>query len=307
MIDPRYRAQVDLLLQTIPYIAKESIFSLKGGTAINLFIRDMPRLSVDIDLTYMLINDRETALKDISDGLNRIKADLEKSVPGIAVTTVSREGQDAKINCQLAGAQIKIEANTITRGSIEEPKLMRVNKKVEESFGKFAAINVVSFSELYGGKICAALDRQHPRDLFDVRLLLDNEGFTEEIKLGFLVALISHMRTINELLKPTFIDQHQAFETQFSGMADTPFSYEDYEKTRKELVEIVHSSLSLEDRLFLVSFKEVDPIWEFLPISNAKDLPAVRWKLQNLEKLKKENPQKYKVLLDTLVKTLLGY
>ncbi|HOF20052.1 MAG TPA: nucleotidyl transferase AbiEii/AbiGii toxin family protein [Bacteroidales bacterium] len=83
MIDPRYRAPVELLLQTIPYIAKESIFSLKGGTAINLFIREMPRLSVDIDLTYMLIDDRETALKNISDGLNRIKADLEKSIQGI--------------------------------------------------------------------------------------------------------------------------------------------------------------------------------------------------------------------------------
>jgi len=83
MIDPRYRAPVELLLQTIPYIAKESILSLKGGTAINLFIREMPRLSVDIDLTYMLIDDRETALKNISDGLNRIKADLEKSIQGI--------------------------------------------------------------------------------------------------------------------------------------------------------------------------------------------------------------------------------
>ncbi|HOF20053.1 MAG TPA: nucleotidyl transferase AbiEii/AbiGii toxin family protein [Bacteroidales bacterium] len=196
----------------------------------------------------------------------------------------------------MADAQIKIAV----------PTLMRVNKKVEESFGRFAAINVVSFAELYGGKVCAALDRQHPRDLFDVRLLLDNEGFTEKIKLGFIVALISHMRTINELLKPSFIDQRQAFETQFSGMADIPFSYEDFEKTREELVEVVHSSFSLEDRLFLVSFKEIDPVWEFLPVGNAQDLPAVRWKLQNLERLKKANPRKHKELLDALDKTLLG-
>jgi predicted nucleotidyltransferase component of viral defense system len=265
----------------------------------------MPRLSVDIDLTYMLIDDRETALRNISDGLNRIKADLEKSIQGIMVTTVSREGQDAKINCQLSGAQIKIEVNTITRGSSDEPTLMSVNKKVEETYGRFAAINVVSFAELYGGKVCAALDRQHPRDLFDIRLLLDNEGFTEKIKNGFIVALISHMRTINELLKPTFIDQRQAFETQFSGMADIPFSYEDFEKTREELVNLVHSSLLIEDRLFLLSFKEVDPIWEFLNVRNAQELPAVRWKLQNLEKLKKENFKKYHDLLSALDKTLL--
>lgn len=306
MIDPRYRAQVELLLQTIPFIAKESIFSLKGGTAINLFIRNMPRLSVDIDLTYIPIDERVTALRNISDGLNRIKADLEKSIQGIGVTTASNEGQDVKINCQLSGAQIKIEVNTITRGSIEDPILMRVNKKVEDTFGRFAAINVVSFAELFGGKVCAALDRQHPRDLFDIRLLLDNEGFTEKIKIGFIISLISHMRTINELLRPNFIDQQQTFETQFSGMADIPFSYEDFEKTRKELVELVHSSLSNEDRAFMISFKELHPIWELLPVRNAKDLPAVRWKIQNLKRLKSENLKKYQSLVSALDKHLFG-
>ena len=136
-----------------------SIFALKGGTAINLFIRSMPRLSVDIDLTYLPIDDRETALKNISDGLGRIKADLEKSISGISVTPASREGQDVKINCQVPGAQIKIEVNTTTRGSINQPGLMRVHKGVEEAFGRFAAINVVSFSELFGGPhYCAERD-----------------------------------------------------------------------------------------------------------------------------------------------------
>jgi predicted nucleotidyltransferase component of viral defense system len=107
MIDPKYKAQADLLLQTIPYVAKETIFALKGGTAINLFVRSMPRLSVDIDLTYLPIDDRETALKSISDGLGRIKADLEKSISGISVTPASREGQDVKINCQVPGVNTK--------------------------------------------------------------------------------------------------------------------------------------------------------------------------------------------------------
>ena len=256
MIDPKYKAQADLLLQTFPYIAKETIFALKGGTAINLFVRSMPRLSVDIDLTYLPIDDRETALKSISDGLGRIKADLEKSISGISVTPASREGQDVKINCQVPGAQIKIEVNTTTRGSINQPVLMRVHKVVEETFGRFAAINVVSFSELFGGKVCAALDRQHPRDLFDVRLLQDNEGLSNDIMIGFLVALLSHMRPINEVIRPKFIDQQQAFETQFSGMADIPFSYEDFERTREQLVNEIHSMFTEKDRLFLMSFKE---------------------------------------------------
>jgi predicted nucleotidyltransferase component of viral defense system len=305
MIDPKHRAQVELLLQTIPYVAKEEIFALKGGTAINLFIRSLPRLSVDIDLTYIPINDRETALSEISEGLGRIKADLEKSIPGISVTAVSREGEDAKINCQLQKAQIKIEVNTTTRGTISDPDLLKVDKKVQESFGRFAAIKVVSMAEMFGGKICAALDRQHPRDLFDVKLLLENEGLTEEIKYGFLVALISHMRPINELLNPTFIDQRNAFETQFSGMADIPFSYEEFEKTREELISQIKSKLTLEDKLFLVSFKEADPIWEFFNVENASELPAVRWKLQNIERLKRENPQKHSDLVDTLEKVLL--
>lgn len=304
MIDPKYKVQADLLLQTIPYVAKETIFALKGGTAINLFVRSMPRLSVDLDLTYLPIDDRETALKSISDGLGRIKYDLEKSISGISVTPASREGQDVKINCQVPGAQIKIEVNTTTRGSINQPVLMRVHKVVEEAFGRFAAINVVSFSELFGGKVCAALDRQHPRDLFDVRLLQDNEGLSNDIMIGFMVALLSHMRPINEVIRPMFIDQRHAFETQFSGMADIPFSYDDFERTREQLVNDIHLKLTEKDRLFLMSFKEGIPDWENFIARNAKELPAINWKLQNIIRLKKENSKKHKEMVRSLERAL---
>ena len=306
MIDQKYKAQVDLLLQTLPYVAKETIFALKGGTAINLFVRSMPRLSVDIDLTYLPIDDRETALKNISDGLARIKFDLEQSIPRISVTAASREGQDVKINCQLPGAQIKIEVNTTTRGGIHPTRLMRVHDSVESAFGRFAAIHVVSMAELYGGKICAALDRQHPRDLFDVRLLLDNEGFTDDIKDGFLVALISHMRPISEVISPMFIDQQQAFETQFSGMANIQFRYEDYEQTRVQLVDQIQSKLTNSDRQFLMSFKDGNPDWEKLSVKNARELPAVHWKLQNIERLKHDNPRKHKEMVSVLENVLFG-
>ena len=306
MIDPKYKAQVDLLLQTLPYVAKETIFALKGGTAINLFVRSMPRLSVDIDLTYLPIDDRETALKNISDGLARIKFDLEQSIPRISVTAASREGQDVKINCQLPGAQIKIEVNTTTRGGIHPTRLMRVHDSVESAFGRFAAIHVVSMAELYGGKICAALDRQHPRDLFDVRLLLDNEGFTDDIKDGFLVALISHMRPISEVISPMFINQQQAFETQFSGMANIPFSYDDCEQTRIQLVDQIQSKLTNSDRQFLMSFKDGNPDWEKLSVKNARELPAVHWKLQNIERLKHDNPSKHKEMVSVVESVLFG-
>jgi len=304
MIDQKYRRQVDLLLQTIPQIAKETIFALKGGTAINLFIRNMPRLSVDIDLTYLLFDDRETALENISKGLSRIRESLLDSIPGISVTATSKEGHDAKINCQLPGAQIKIEVNTTTRGAIYPPQLKRVSDTVEESFGRFAAINVISTAELFGGKICAALDRQHPRDLFDVWLLLNNEGFTTEIKTGFLMALISHMRPIIEVIQPFFIDQRQNFENQFSGMSSIPFTYDDYEQTRKQLVKEINTKLTENDRHFLLSFKNGLPDWAKFEISNAKDFPAVQWKLQNINILRNSNPQKLNEMLKRLEKAL---
>ncbi len=300
MINPKYKSQVDLLLQTLPFIAKEKIFALKGGTAINLFIRNMPRLSVDVDLTYLPFDEREIALKNISDGLERIKADLEKYLTGVSVSATSREGQDVKINCQTSGAQIKIEVNTTTRGVIYPVRHLRIKQAVEDAFGKFAVVPVVSNAELYGGKICAAMDRQHPRDLFDVKLLFDNEGITNEIKVGFLVALISHMRPINEVIDPHLTDQQQAFEIQFSGMANLPFSYEDYEKTRLRLKNEIHSKLTDDDKSFLISFKSGFPIWEKLQVNEVKDLPAVQWKLQHIQNLKKNNPLKHKAMVKLL-------
>lgn len=195
MIFSIYKAQVDLLLQVLPFVAKEKIFALKGGTAINLFIRNMHRLSVDVDLTYLPVDSREEALLNIQEGLKKIKQDIEKNIPGLNVHSVPlNDGPDAKLHCQNQKAQIKIEVNTITRGNVFPVNLMQVLDSVQDEFGKFAAINVVSLGELYGGKICAALDRQHPRDLFDVKLLFENEGITQEIWDGFIIGLISHYK-----------------------------------------------------------------------------------------------------------------
>jgi len=179
MINQSYINQADLLLQVIPHIAIEKTLGLKGGTAINLFLRNMPRLSVDIDLTYLPIDNRETALANISDSLGRIRERITKSIPGITVNNHIIEGNDAKLFVQSQNAQIKIEVNTTTRGHLHPVKLLQVNDMVQVRFKKFAAIQVVSNAELYGGKICAALDRQHPRDLFDVYLLFKESGITE--------------------------------------------------------------------------------------------------------------------------------
>jgi len=305
MISPIYRKQVDLLLLVFPHVAKEEEFALKGGTAINLFVRDMPRLSVDIDLTYLPFDNRNTALKNISKALGRIKDSLENTIPGITVTiNPQSDAQEAKLSCQLKGTSIKVEVNTTMRGHIHSPRLMQLTDAVQNEFGKFASINVVSHAELFGGKICAALDRQHPRDLFDVYHLLKNEGFTEEIRLGFLASLLSHNRPIHEMIRPHFLDQEEVFEKQFSGMIFSSFSYDDYESARKQLVHEINKHLTDEDKMFLLSFKKGKPEWNLFPIEALASMPAVKWKLMNIKKLSKDNPEKHAEQIDKLKETL---
>lgn len=305
MISSKYKSQADLLIQVIPHIAEEEVFALKGGTAINLFLRNMPRLSVDIDLTYLSFDDRETALANISAALDRIKERIEKSIPGTIVTLLPGERTEAKLNVQSPQAQIKIEVNTITRGHLYPVQKLQVHETVQETFGKFAAIQVVSNAELYGGKICAALDRQHPRDLFDVHLLFQESGFTEDVKNGFIIALMSHMRPMHEILQPNRLDQRSAFEKQFAGMSAIPFTYEDYEATRERLIHEVNSRLTENDRSFLLSFKRGAPDWSQFPIPKLNEMPAVQWKLKNIRNLMTSNPVKHKELLEKLRRLLL--
>jgi predicted nucleotidyltransferase component of viral defense system len=301
MISDTYRAQVDLLLQVLPQVAKEDSFALKGGTAINLFVRDMPRLSVDIDLTYQPFDDRATAFAGITDALRRVKTRLETVIPVCRVLLVPQsDGQEAKLTCQTQNAQIKVEVNTTIRGNLLPPRMMDVAGTVESEFGRFVSINVVSHAELFGGKICAALDRQHPRDLFDIHHMLNNEGLTDEIRMGFKALLLSHSRPIHELIYPNFQDQEKVFETQFAGMAFTPFSYADFIDARDRLVQEINKGWSDNDRAFLLAFKQGRPNWSLSPLENLSRMPAVQWKLLNIQKLIKQNPDKHAKQLKAL-------
>lgn len=305
MISPDYRAQVELLLKVLPYVAEQEVFALKGGTAINLFHRNMPRLSVDIDLTYLPKEDRKTALQGIADGLDRIKQALENKIDGIQITKLPQsDGEEAKLLCGLGNTKIKIEVNTNMRGNLWKPEMMPVADAVQDEFKLFASINVVSKGELYGGKICAALDRQHPRDLFDIQVLLNEEGITEATRLGFIASLLASGRPIHEMLQPNFQDQRSALESQLRGMSDEAFSYEDFEAVREKLVSRVGKAFSDRDRAFLVSFKTGEPDWSLCPVEELEKMPAVKWKLQNIQKLKKTNPEKHEHMLERLEKCL---
>ena len=301
VISPVYRAQVDLLLQVMPHVAKEDCFALKGGTAINMFVWNMPRLSVDIDLTYLPFDDRNSALQNIVQALHRIKERIDSAIPGCKTAIAPQsDGQQTKLICHLRSAQIKIEVNTTIRGHLHAPQEMDVADGVEEAFGRFVSMWIVSPSELFGGKICAALDRQHPRDLFDIYKLFAEGGLSDNIRQGFLAYLLASNRPIHEMIRPNFLDQRRAFETQFAGMTLEPFSYEDFEATRERLVQELHAGFTDTDRRFLLSFKSGNPDWSLYPNERLKDLPAVQWKFRNIQTLRTHNPDKHAEQLKAL-------
>jgi predicted nucleotidyltransferase component of viral defense system len=305
MISPEYRAQVELLLRILPEVAKEESLALKGGTGINLFVRDMPRLSVDIDLTYLPINPRADALKEIADALHRMQGRLQNTISGIAAQVVPQSGgQEAKVSCRLNDAVVTIEVNTIIRGHLWPVRELALVKSAQDEFRMFAAATVVSNAELFGGKICAALDRQHPRDLFDVQQLLANDGLNNEVRYGFIACLLSHGRPINELLRPQLQDRRSVFETQFRGMTVELYSYEEFEATRDRLVQEIHSLLQDDDRELLLSVKRGEPNWSLFPVETLQNMPAVRWKLANIQKLKHDNPAKHTEQLESLRRAL---
>ncbi|MCR8921598.1 nucleotidyl transferase AbiEii/AbiGii toxin family protein [Dasania sp. GY-MA-18] len=289
-----YKKQVGLLLDVLPEVAKEECFAMHGGTAINLFVRDMPRLSVDIDLTYVEIAERSETLDGINAALLRIKERIESLRSSIRI---QHKANVCKLLLDEHGTTIKIEVNMVGRGLLGEAAKVQLCDAAQEAFDAFCVIPMVPLAQLYGGKLCAALDRQHPRDLFDVKLLLDNEGFTEEIKHGFLFGLVSSNRPTYEMLNPHLQDQHTAFVRQFEGMSTEVFSYEDYVATRHQLIEIINTSLDDNDKAFLLSLNRLEPDWS---IYDYQDFPSVRWKLLNLQKFKKENPEKYQQQLSDL-------
>ncbi|MFN8343968.1 MAG: nucleotidyl transferase AbiEii/AbiGii toxin family protein [Spirosomataceae bacterium] len=289
-----YRKKVQLLIRVIPFIKEAGCFALHGGTAINLFVRDMPRLSIDIDLTYIPIEDRETSLRNISEALASIKHRMENLIPDVH----AQHKQDiGKLLIMFQGLDVKLEVNLVGRGVIGETKEWPLCAKAQSDFEAFVSIPVVPLGQLYGGKICAALDRQHPRDLFDVKYLLDNEGFSDEVRRGFLYCLLGSDRPIHEVITPNFQDQRSALATQFSGMSDEEFTYKEYETVRERLVKVVHHRLTDSDKAFLLSFKKAEPDWS---IYDFERFPSIQWKLRNLTTLKKTNPRKHRQQYDLL-------
>ena len=302
MYSPVFARKVELLLKLMPFVMNEGMFAVHGGTAINLFVKDLPRYSVDIDLTYMPLAGREESLKDIHAHLQSIIQHALPQLPGLHVVP---NYDTCKLLCEYHGYQVKVEVNQTKRGLIGgEAKTFPLSEKAQEEFGLYCEATIVPPTLLYGGKIAAALSRQHPRDLFDVKYM---ELPLSDVREGLLFCLLGSDRPLHESFNPQLIDQHEAMENQFQGMTDIDFTYQDFEATRSKLIHDVNMLMSKEDKAFLLSFEQASPNWDKFEFPCMKDYPSVKWKMQNLTKLKKQNPKKLQIEASKLSEIFESY
>lgn len=300
-MNKQYYDQVDLLLTVLPALAEIDDFALKGGTAINLFFREMPRLSVDIDLALIKLLDRDQSIRLIDAHLKAFAQKISHRYPNTRVTPKeSADGYMRSLLVENSQAQIKVEVNDIIRGSVYPCEQKELCAQAQDQFEKYAEIQTYSFNDLFAGKICAALDRQHPRDLFDIKLLLEDKAFNEALRKTFIVYLISHNRPISELINPNRLDITEQFKNNFEGMTSEPVTQAELEEAREELIELTQN-LSNSEKEFLISFKSGEPIWDLLGLANISNLPAVQWKLLNISKMSKH---KHKQALSELGRKL---
>jgi predicted nucleotidyltransferase component of viral defense system len=290
-----YLETARLLIQVAPLVFVDDQFGLKGGTAINLFLRDMPRLSVDLDLVFTdhtigrneAIARINAAVRDAADRLRARR--LEVYVPG-----AGSDGE-TKLMVRSGAAEVKVEINTVMRGTVHRVRRANLTPLARDTLLADIEIPVLASEDVYGGKLVAALDRQHPRDLFDVMELFKHEGITPGIRRAFVVYLASHNRPVHEVLFPELRDIQMDYERNFIGMTSQPTELAELLETRDRMINELHAGLDANERRFLLSLVTAQPEWELLGIPHVSELPAVRWKLQNLARLQRERAEQFEL------------
>ncbi len=292
-MDPAYIEAVRLLLEAIPVVFRGPRFAMKGGTAINLFVRDLPRLSVDIDVVFVdHTATREEALRQMGASLELVRGELLRR--GLQVDAPTRSlGDESKLFIRRGRLQVKVEVNHVFRGTMLPVQTLPLTSESRRLFTVDVQAPVLSTSELYGGKLVAALDRQHPRDLFDIHCLFESGGMTGEMVECFVGYLAGHNRPVHEVLFSRDQDLATAYENEFQGMARTAVSLDALIETRHRLRVELESTLTANHRAFLLGLVQGEPRWDLMQCPHLAELPAIRWKLQNLAKLKRTSPGKH--------------
>ncbi len=292
-MNPTYVQTVNLLLDIAPTVFQTPRFAMKGGTALNLFVQDLPRLSVDIDVVFINhLADRDTALEEIAQEIQRIEA----AIVEMGYETRTRKvhgGDEVKLDIFSTEAEVKVEVNFVFRGTVLPLQIRSLSGKTQALFSKNIQIPVLSPSELYGSKLVAAMDRQHPRDLFDVLKMYESHGLTQEILDCFVVYMAGHNRPVHEVLFSNPQPMEETFKNEFVGMTSEPINLDDLLNTQQQLMAELPQALTQNHRNFLLSLVKATPDWSLLPFNHLQDMPAIKWKLQNLSNLKSKNPAKF--------------
>jgi predicted nucleotidyltransferase component of viral defense system len=289
-----------LLIQVAPLVFADNVFALKGGTAINLFVRDMPRLSVDLDLVFVDHRlDRDDALVKINDAIRNSADRLKKRGFQTHATTMADVGE-TKLFVRRDKLEVKVEVNFVMRGTVHPSRPASLTPKAKETLLADLELPVVSPEDLYGGKLVAAMDRQHPRDLFDVMQLFLHEGITPGIRRSFVAYLACHNRPVHEVLFPMLRDVSAEYDNTFRGMTAQPVELPALLSARERMVAELATGLDTNEREFLLSLARNEPKFALLNIEHLEQLPGIRWKLRNLEQLAKANPKKLKEQAQTL-------
>lgn len=302
-MNPVYLDTARLLTQVAPLVFVDDTFALKGGTAINLFVRDMPRLSVDLDLVFPDHTlPRKQALARINNAIRQAAERLNQR--GFQTHVPAADAGETKLLVRRDRIEIKIEANFVLRGTVQPVRRASLTPTARDVLMADLDIPVVSVEDVYGGKLVAALDRQHPRDLFDVMQLFVHEGITPGIRRAFVVYLASHNRPVHEVLFPFLRDIRHDYMHNFEGMTAEPVPLDALLAVRERMVRELQQGLDDTERRFLLSLVGGQPDWPLLGIAHLEQLPGIRWKVDNLARLQKSNAKKFSEQADVLAARL---
>ena len=292
-MDKNYADTVRLLLAATPEVFANDIFAMKGGTAINLFVQDMPRLSVDIDVVYRPWQvGRDDALKAINGELAAIAQRVEPL--GMQTRLVrAKDLGDTKLIVENDTSQVKIEVNVVFRGTVLPVERKELSAKTSDLFGVEFDAPILARDELYAGKLVAALDRQHPRDLFDVWQLYESGGLSDGMVECFVIYLAGHNRPPHEVLFGNDKDIAAEYERAFLGMTEVACALDTLLAARARMREELPQRLSANHRRFLSGLVRAEPDWSLVQCPHAAELPALRWKIANLEAFRKRRPDDF--------------
>ena len=301
-----YIDTVRLLIEVAPTIFQSPKFAIKGGTALNLFVQDMPRLSVDIDVVFTDHGlARDEALAEIQTTLQSAAKELENA--GFEVDQSKKTtGEDVKLFVRDDKAEVKIEVNHVFRGVLLPVATVPLAPAARNMFTSGLTVPMLAVREIYGSKLVAAMDRQHPRDIFDVMKMKEKFGLDEGFVDCFVAYLAGHGRPVHEVLFSNDAPFDVIYESHFIGLTKDQVSLETLLKVRSDLKADLPKALTSNHKQFLLSLVKLEPAWDLMPFRHLKDLPALKWKMANLEKLRASKPEVFTIQYTALAERFAG-